>query len=230
MRQYILVFLCLSTICGIAARNDSQNLRQELERWQNFRCDGILQVNYGQLSLRNNFVMVKQGMEMRLDLIGGGAWGGSGGALISVYYGDYFSVRSPIMPKLQDVDYDRYISNLPPHLIPDLDTLMDLYGPEIISKRKTVIDSVELHFNKNMQLKRVFEPRSNSEVIIKYNRHGEPDIVTIKTQGKTVAVMEIDEIRFGQFPIEPLPPLFRGPFNPIQEVPEDPDPPLPDAE
>jgi len=230
MKRRVLILVGTLLVLGIFAKGgDQDNLRSEVERWRNFRAEGVVQVNYGQLALRNMFVMVKNGSELRLDLMGGGAWGSGGGAIFSAYFGEYFSIQSPMMPNLQGLDFDSFLPGDQMNLIPDLDVLWQMYGDEILSKRTAVVDSVEIQFNKDMQLERIYDPRSNGELTIRYNRRRDPDNVTVKMEGKTVAVFEIDEIKYGEFPVEPLPPMFKLPSY-LPEIGQEQYPQVPDAE
>ncbi len=221
MRRSILVAICLIFGIGLfASSNNAEKLRIELERWRSFRCEGILQLNYGILSLRNMFVMTKKGSEMRLDVLSGGAWG-SGGSLFSFYMGDYFSLHSPMIPSLQELDLDIMLEGINLEVLPNPDILMKMFSEDVHSTRKAVIDSIQIYFNRNMQIERVHDPRSDTEVAVHYNRRGNPDTVTIKNRGKTVALLQIDEIKFGEFPIEPLPPLFKkSGLAPPNDMPE----------
>ncbi len=230
MKRYILVAICMIFGFGLfASSNNAEKLRIELERWISFRCEGVLQLNYGVLSMRNMFVMAKKGREMRLDILSGGAWG-SGGTLFSFYMGDYFSLHSPMMPNLQELDIDKMLAGINLEALPNPDILMKMFGEEVLRTRKAVIDSIQIHFNRNMQIERIRDPRSDTEVTVKYNRRGNPDTVTVNNRGKTVALLQIDEIKFGEFPIEPLPPLFKKTgLTPPDDMPE-PLPPLPEPE
>lgn len=179
-------------------------LKQELLKWENFSAEGVANLNYMGLTLRKMFVLSKTKDELRFDVIDGGIMGAGASPLISVYLGEYFSLRSDFMPQLSLMAramLDPRISMAP---LKDIDALVESYADSILATGKLTREGVEISFSPQMRIQRIYDPRSKAEAVFSYTSKGQPDKLIVKMSSAGAELL-IDKVEYGKASVEPLP-------------------------
>ncbi|MDP2173096.1 MAG: hypothetical protein Q8M98_11140 [Candidatus Cloacimonadaceae bacterium] len=200
----ILAALLFSACAANKPANDKERLRSEMLKWENFSSDGIVQVSYMGLSLRKMFVLNKSKSEVRFDVIDGGAMAMQSKPLLSAYMGEYISIQSPFAPQLEKLSGSLNKQN-PQGFFASLDSLINVYGDEIILHKKLSAGGVEIVFDKDLRIGQVNAPESKSGITISYLSNGNPDKVFINLDAKTSIELLFDRIGYGKAEIVPLP-------------------------
>lgn len=205
-RSILLLTLSLIIIsCAMnVQRKDSAELRTELAKLRALRAEGIIQINYNLLSMRQSFVFAKNASELRLDIIQGGVMGMQAQPLLSVYLGDYLAIKSPIMPQLEDLDLQGMIPGSPGNILSELENLILQHEDEILRNREVSVSGVTFKFNKNYQLSEVRDAKEKIEITISYNRKNDIDILSLRQGGKELFALMVDSITYGNTEIVPL--------------------------
>ncbi len=181
-------------------------LRMELSRWQDFRADGVVNVNYMGLTMRKMFVLNKSPDAARLDILDGGAFGLNPSPLISIYLADYLAVDSPLVPQLQALAQaglgsgGEYLS-----LLGDADALVKKYGSQILENNVLDMNGTNLLFSPAMKLLNIQNPDSGFSADFKYTSKGDPDKVVFNLGKSGSMELLVDSIKYGGAEVTPLP-------------------------
>lgn len=189
---------------AVTPENRREILRQEMLKWENFSAEGVANLNYMGLTLRKMFVLSKTRDEIRFDVIDGGIMGAGASPLISVYLGEYLSLRSDVFPQLSLLAKAMIDPRVSTNPFKDINTLVDAYADSILSSGKLVRDGIELSFSPQLRLERVYDPKSKSEALISYTPKGQPDKLVIKMDNAGAELL-FDHVDYGQASLEPLP-------------------------
>jgi hypothetical protein len=214
--------LILLTACsGIKQADQKAVLRAEIAKWQNFRADGVIQVSNQGLSMRKFFVLNKTSGAIRLDVLDGGVFGLSPTPLISAYLGEQFVFQAPTLQKLESMVPDSLDQAFSLSLLSDPDSLVSLYGDEIIATRKLLSDNIELGFSDKLRLETMTEKRSGAMLKVLYNSKGDPQKVSITLGKDTILDLIPDTMTYGNAEVIPLQPKPETPPSemdiPVQE-------------
>lgn len=209
----LLAALLLASACASFKPLDKMALlRSELSKWQNFSSEGVIRVNHAGLTLHKMFVLGKTSSEARLDVLDGGAFGINPSPLISVYLGEYVGIQSPVFPQLEafaqvSLQPERYLK-----LLSDPDSLLALYGDQIIATGKLVLGETEISFSDRLRIERISDASSGLEITVNYTSQGDPDKVYIIMGRKTSVELLVDQTSYGNAEISPLPPNEPSPM------------------
>ncbi|NLN84589.1 MAG: hypothetical protein GX135_00610 [Candidatus Cloacimonetes bacterium] len=202
-----LVLAILTSSCATIKPVDRMELlRMELSRWQDFRADGVVNVNYTGLTMRKMFVLNKTRDEARLDILDGGAFGISPSPLISIYLADYLAVDSPLVPQLQALAQigfgsgGGYLS-----VLNDVDDLVEKYGSLILEDNTLDLSGTSLLFSPAMKLLKIMNPDSGVSVDFNYTSKGDPDKVVLSLGKSGSMELLVDSIKYGGTEVTPLP-------------------------
>lgn len=199
------VLLLISSCASFKPTDKTALLRSELYKWQNFSSEGVIRVNHEGLTLHKMFVLGKTSSEARLDVLDGGAFGINPSPLISVYLGEYVAIQSPVFPQLEmfaqvSIQPERYLK-----LLSDPDSLIALYGEEIVDTGKLVLNDTEISFSDRLRLSKITDGKSGLEITINYTSRGDPDKVYIFMDKSTSLELLVDRTSYGDVEISPLP-------------------------
>lgn len=202
----LLAALLLAGGCATLNKADKTALlRSELGKWENFSADGVVQASHAGLTLRKLFVINKTRDEIRLDVLGGGAFGIDPDPLVSLYLGDYISVKSPLLPQLETLAQTFVPPDLSLRALSAPDSLVSRYGAQIISEGKLTLDQTELVFSDKMRLERITDRKSGAEILISYTSKGDPDKVSVKVDKDTSLELLVDNASYGKAEVVALP-------------------------
>lgn len=198
--------ILFSSCSGVRQKQtDEAILMSELKKWESFQGEGIVQINAMGLSIRKPFVIAKNRSVMRLDVIDGGIYGASASPLLSVYLGDYFSLRAPIMPALEALNAEGFAPKAALQVFSSADSIFARYGKEIIANKTLGQDKITITFKKNYQLVSVTDTETKSQILASYTSNGNLDTITV-VSGKDVDLKFLfDRVTYTEPEITPLP-------------------------
>lgn len=201
----ILLVFSLAACAGIKKGSEQERLRNELQKWESFDSQGVVELSVMGLSQRKMFSAAKNHGELRIDILDGGVMGAGAQPLISFYSGKYLAFKSPYLPMLEAFDLSSMIPVSGLNLFSSADSLIARHGPEIIKTKKLEIDSVRISFNKKYQLTEVNDPRNNSQLIATYSPRGELQELNFKGPESLAIKLIFDSISYTAPEITPLP-------------------------
>jgi hypothetical protein len=182
----------------------AKQLKANLDKWQAFRWQGIIQVQSSALSLRKNFVLAKTEDALRIDVLDGGVMGLQAQPLVSLYLKDTAILSAPTVEQLQGIDLNWFLpSGTVQSLVHFTDSLLVLQK-DIIARKKVQTGKTEYTFDKKYRLSSIISPATGLKAVIRYNNSGQPTKITIERSGSQVAEMLINEREYTDISIEPL--------------------------
>jgi len=182
----ILVLLILAGCSGNLRISEEEKLKRELKKWESFSGEGIAEISAFGFSLRKPFYVAKSMEQMRMDIVEGGLLGAMGAPVISMYLGEYFTMKSTLMPALEALNIADKIPTRSLSLFSSSDMLFDRYGAEIIANKAIIRDSLEIKFRKNYELESVVDKASGARMTVDYNAGGDLDELDIRV-GKGIS-------------------------------------------
>ena len=221
MKKAILLLIIVISLLSLNAQSkDHDKLRKELTKWQQFRAEGVIQVNYQMFSLRKFFVLSCANNQIRIDIFEGGLFGATPEPLFSAYVGDYIALRSPMMPQLETMITPKVAAEQPTHLIRQFDAMFELYGDEIVAKHELFLKGTHYTFNKKYQLTQITNAEEEISVTIDYKRNLDPDKVVVNVQKSDIMTLMIDKMTYRDIEVIQLPPNITPAENPEQVEPD----------
>lgn len=199
------VLLLLGACAGFKAADKTALLRAELNKWQNFTADGVVQATHSGLTLRKLFVMNKAADAASLDVLDGGAFGINPEPLVSLYLGEYLAIRSTLLPQLEGLAQTALMPEHTLGVLSNPDSLIQRYGQEILDTGKLVLERAELHFSDAMQLVKIIERQSGAVLNVSYTAKGDPDKVSLVLDKNTQVLLLVDNISYGEAQVTALP-------------------------
>ncbi len=202
----LLVTIFLASSCASLKPWDKEALlKSELEKWENFSSEGVLEANHEGLTLRKMFVLSKTRDEARLDILDGGVFGMNPNPLISVYLGDYTAIRSPSMSQLEAftalIPSPRSFLNL----LGNADSLFAAHGSEILETGRLRLGDTELVFSEEMRLTGIAGKEPGISMDISHTRTGDPENVRILFNEDTSLELLMDATTYGNAELVALP-------------------------
>lgn len=185
MRKFILLIsIFILASCALFQPHEFSR-KQEILKWDNFKLEGIIEVNYKSFSLRKNIVIEKKTDSGKLTIFESGLFGLSPQPLISVSYKDGKLKRKNLPPEL--------LSQLPISEIDLLFNLNNLVEKANITSNKAVFEDYVITFKNNklssLQIK-------EKKIDFKYSSNKPVEIVFL-TEDQEIGKILIDKIIFG---------------------------------
>jgi hypothetical protein len=207
MRRLIiitLILLCCLNLTLEAKQNKAKLLQSNLRQWEQFRWDGIIQVQSSLLSLRKNFVLVKDKDELRLDILDSGIMGLQAKPMVTAYLKDKIILEAPTVKQLSNLDLNWFIpAGAVGSLLHFTDSLL-VKSREIVADRKAETTGTLFTFDKKYRLSGISNPDLVLQASIIYNNHNQPTKMLIKHAGEEVAEFQINQQTYTGISIEPL--------------------------
>ncbi len=205
-KTIILLTVMLAVISfGLQAKTSKvAKLENNLKQWEQFRWQGIVQVESSAFSLRKNFVLAKNEEALRMDVLDSGVLGLQAKPLVTIYIKDRIELEAPTIKQLAGIDPNWF---LPPGALKGMINFTDSLrnrSSEIISKRKLELDAALFTFDKNYRLSNIKSEMTSLELAITYNRRNQPTKVIIKRRDERLAELQINEQKYGKIDIKPL--------------------------
>jgi hypothetical protein len=184
----------------------AKQLKANLDKWQAFRWQGIIQVQSSALSLRKNFVLAKTEDALRIDVLDSGVMGLGASPLVSLYMQDTAVLSAPTIEQLKGIDLNWF---LPPGTVTSLVHFTDslfVMQKDILAGKKVTTGKTEYTFDKKFRLSGIKSPGTGLKAIITYNNSNQPTKIRFEYSGSQVAEMLINERKYNGISIVPLKP------------------------
>ncbi len=190
-KLFFLIILVSLFSCSFNKRieNKEQLLRTEMLRWQNFKIDGIAEINYKSLRFRKDIQILKNTGSLRITLFDSGIFG----LIPSPYfnlYADSSQVTIKFMGKKSDysflnkkIDFSSFLSL----------RLSKKNIEEIINSGKLSLKKSTIFFNRKMRITRIKLDGYNAEVDFIYSSQ-KLNSIKFRKDNKNVGNIRIDRI------------------------------------
>lgn len=196
LRIILLVSIILFSACSVNRLSediDRKNLTEEINRWRNFRLDGIIKINYHNLSFIQNVTVIRDSSQFKLLVYKNGIFGASPKPLARIEYKDSLLVEIPYVPKRKINELEKsFIGSRifeGDYLINDL--LSSL--PQISESHLYSDENIQLLFTDEMQISSILADDGRFELNISHNSSGNPDKLDFFYEKDLVASIEIDK-------------------------------------
>ena len=200
----ILIFLIGIGAALQARKTPAELFDANLNQWQSFRFQGIVQVSYTEFAARKYFALAKNKDAIRLDILDNGILGLQAAPLATVYLQDSLYIKAPTIKQLESFNPNWFLDRGTVPMVINIVDSLATHRDEILAKRKVVIGGIVFVFDKKYRISRISSSRFLTEITVTYNRHSEPDVVKIKYSGKAAASFSIDQRDYQNIAIEPL--------------------------
>ncbi|MCF7793480.1 MAG: hypothetical protein K9N09_06995 [Candidatus Cloacimonetes bacterium] len=164
-------------------------LIQNLQKWQNFKADGIIEANYKNFVFRKNIHIDKAHSNMKITVFDSGIFGLKPEPFISLEIDSLISIKSQSEP-----EKNYQIADFPGlNFILDSNSLIQ-YKNEIITNEKLQLSNgTKITFSEIMQLKKINIPSNSWEIDFFY--HEDLSSIEVYEKNQLLAKIEIDRIR-----------------------------------
>jgi|GEM_PF-253034 len=208
-RPYLIILLAVilfvSACAGPGKLSRQDRLRSELQKWESFDSQGVVEVSYLGLALRKMFSLSKNHAQLRFDIIEGGVMGAGAQPLLSFYLGDYVAFKSPYIPMLELLNISDYLPLESLSLFSHTDSLVARYGDEIIDQKKLTTDGVTIYFTSDYKLDKVIDPATKMELSATYGSGGKLSEINLKGTDNLSLKFSFDSLEYTEPQITALP-------------------------
>ena len=189
------ILLLLTIILGGCAFNRQfDNAQKEkmlighLDSWQEFNAEGIIEMNFQQLSFRKNINLKKSDRNWKITVFDGGIFGMKPEPFLTVSIDSLISIK---MPGTEAQVFDTsHFSGLTYLLDP---SLLKQFSKEIVQTGKLIISpNCEIDFSPNMEIGRILEKKNNLDCQFEYDNDLKK--IRIFRDRNLLAKIEIDKI------------------------------------
>jgi hypothetical protein len=201
----LIVFFLLTACASIKPDAQRKKLRTELQKWESFEGDGIVEISYMGLSLRKMFSISKNKSALRLDIYDGGIMGAGAKPLLSVYSGDYVAIESALSPMLDALIPLDAIPLESMNIFASADSVLVSYGEEIIKTRELKREKLLLQFNTDYRVESLTIPKSSTRIVAFYSTRGSLQEITLQGMENMAVKLIFDKISYVPPEIIPLP-------------------------
>jgi len=199
---FILVSLVSCSQLNISRKSNEKKLellRDKVTKWNQFRIDGVLEINIKQFQVRKTAIIRKNDEAIRMDLIDSGLLNIRPVPFLTVYYDSVLVVYSETIPLLEDMIDEKELASFE---LFELISKILYHEDEIINKGYCEIDSVLFVFDKDYNLNTI--NRKDVKVNINYDIGNNPQSIELFRRDEKVANIKIDRISWGNVSVDPV--------------------------
>lgn len=165
-------------------------LKKHLLKWEDFRLNGIIELNYKQFAFRKNIFIRKEMQKVNLKIFDGGIFGMNAKPFLSAQMDSMLWVTNSTGDKTA---YD--ISNLDGLKFLQNPQLIHSYKNDIIYEQLAIIENnIFIHFSDKMEITKIEQQDSNYEIEFVYNPELSQIIVT--ESKKVLLKIDVDKISY----------------------------------
>lgn len=213
LKKTILLFavaIIFLTSCAVVSKYSHKEketlLLNHLNKWKNFRLNGIIEVNYQIFSFRKNIQIKKTGNLFRADIFDTGLLGLSPSPFLTAYYDSLLTLKLPGNESLVVIPQNKLL-----HDFPYINYLLDFqllaqHKDKIIKNHRIELDDLTIYFSNQMEISRVDRADKNYSLVLKYGK--ELQEIIFLAENKTVADIIIDKISFSEVNFKKIEPDF----------------------
>ena len=201
MRKFFIV-ICLILIsigCSIfqkdlTVQQKVEKLQKQLDKWQSFTIDGIIEINHKQYDFRKNIHLKRRNNHFRLDIYDSGIMGLSPSPYLTIICDSSLTVRTENSSLKEQInesfeDYSEVLRHFKTKLI--LENHKD-----IIDNLKFETSIASVSFYPNFRLKIIKKDKISVE--FKYHTNYELQKIIIYSEKKEIANIIIDKVHHGK--------------------------------
>ena len=177
-------------------------LQNNLKKWENFRLDGIVELIYKQFSFRKNIVVRKNSAAFRFDIFDAGIMGLHPTPFISAYIDSFVVLRLPNQKtplKMEFSDQNKEVAFL--NFLKSYETIFAC-RKEILQNGKAAFGNSVFYFSPEMEIVKIVS--ADFTVNFVYDNSQNPLRITLFSENKKIAEIQIDKISYKTPEIEPL--------------------------
>ena len=201
----IMLLATLLLVSGLVAKpNPAKDLQNNLKTWQQFRWEGIIQVQMEPFSARKNFVFARNQQEMRLDVLDSGVMGLQAKPLATLYLKDKILLDAPSIQQLADIDLNWFIPTDAVRSLVHFADSLKAHSQEILANRKVALGPITYNFDKKHRLVKISSPDFGMKAEIIYNRRNQPTKMLFDHEGERIVELQINQQKYGNIKIIPL--------------------------
>ncbi|RLC52834.1 MAG: hypothetical protein DRZ79_00495 [Candidatus Cloacimonadota bacterium] len=192
-----LLILFLFAGCALGGKfTDFQKekmLREQLLKWEHFRLDGIIEMNYKSFSFRKNITVRKNSAAIRFDIYDSGILGLHPTPFISAYVDSVVIIKMSGKSEITRLNFDEkdnqflFLNYLNPDLIL-------VHKSEIFRTGKVTIGEVTCFFSEKMELEKI----SSADVSVNfvYDNFRNPLTISLYFKNEKIAEIQVDKINY----------------------------------
>ncbi|MCD4817884.1 MAG: hypothetical protein K8S23_04270 [Candidatus Cloacimonetes bacterium] len=186
----LLVFLLIITSCSILSQLSNEEkgllLEKNLSEWDEIRLDGVITLNFEQYTFRKNFVIKKNNLSARIDVIDKGFWGLNLKPFFSAYIDSLLYLRLPNQTDIQILEINNSNFLNFNNLLKDKNRIIRNYEIEK--------DEITYFFSKSFQVTQISNSTKQFSILLNYDQLDKLTEINIEIKNKQVAHLEIDKL------------------------------------
>jgi len=197
----ILFFGC-AVNAGFSIRQKEKMLQNNLRKWENYRLDGIVEMNYKQFSFRKNIVVRKNITAFRFDIFDSGIMGLHPTPFISAYIDSIIVLRLPNQKETLKMEFsDEKKETAFFNFLKNYKAIF-ARKEQILKSGKAEIDGSVFYFSPEMEIVKIIT--ADFTINFVYDNSQNPLRITLFSEKKKIAEIQIDKISYQKPEIEPL--------------------------
>ncbi len=193
----LVIILFLSGCASIAGRKSKEVLLfDHLESWEQFRLDGIIELNAAQLRLRKNINISKNEDALSLDIFDSGFFGLKPTPLVAARIDSTFTLEAADLLKTA-VNTDKLkIEDLSIAKINEGLFLLKQQTNTIIATKRANFEKSSFFFNDLMQIEKIELYGSDNTLVIVFSYHNNKNLNTIGfvIENKQIITITVDRM------------------------------------
>ncbi|MCL1827418.1 MAG: hypothetical protein FWG20_05185 [Candidatus Cloacimonetes bacterium] len=177
----------------------------ELNNWQAFKMTGIIDIQFGQIVLKNNSVIVKNKSQLRADVLGSGLLGLGGGVLFAGYIDrEQMQVKKPGSAAIENIKLTDHDFEWIQFFIEDLFPLLTKHRNQIADTQQIELQGYEIQFSPFMRLSEISNSKENISIRFLYDRSGQLHEIEGDIPSFRRVLFHVDKVEYGERNIQPL--------------------------
>ncbi len=178
-------------------------LVQHAKMWEQFRIDGIIEMNYRQFVFRKNIVIRKSGERFRIDIFDTGIFGASPTPFLTIYREDEILVRDSDGTRIADPATDSLYISWVGQLSMLSDVIQSNYH-EILYNWEFEKNNFRYKFHWNYLLESITSLDGNNRLEFDYTKNDQLERIRYRENGAVVIDIMIDKIDFEPLQVKAL--------------------------
>lgn len=203
------MILALILLAGLstfltAKTSAAKQLQDNLANWEQFRWEGIIQVQMSAFSARKNFILSKNRDEMRLDVLDSGVMGLQAKPIATIYLKDKILLEAPTIKQLQDIDLNWFVPQSAISSFVHFTDSLQANVQCILMNRKLTTAATTYTFDKKHRLVRISSPEFGMKADVVYNRRNQPTKLLLDHDGDRIVELQINKQKYSDVKVVPL--------------------------
>ena len=196
------LFTSCSYLPHYSKRQKEELLLTNLNKWETFKLEGIIEVNHKIFSFRKNLFLNKSGTKFRLDIVDSGILGLSPSPFITAYYDSSLVLRLPGNEEFTEISTSKLEKDLSSlHYLLNATELFQ-FKDDILEDNLLQLDNIEFQFSDHLQIIGIDQVGKSRSIVLKYD-DDLSEVIFFENSKKVVDII-IDKISFSDINIRSL--------------------------